>query len=76
MSGHVNASLIAAGSVGVALGIRVVAAPLARISIHPPDRDHPEIWRQILRLTDRLMENRNATTYRDWIAEKRVGRQA
>jgi len=51
-------------------------APLARVSIHPPDRDHPEIWRQILRLTDRLMENRNATTYRDWIAEKRVRRGA
>jgi predicted deacetylase len=51
-------------------------APLARVSIHPPDRDHPEIWRQILRLTDRLMENRNATTYRDWIAEKRARRGA
>ena len=53
---------------------RLVEAPLARISIHPPDRDHPEIWDQILRLTDKLLENRNATTYRDWIAEKRVGR--
>ena len=55
---------------------QLAEAPLARVSIHPPDRDHPEIWGQILRLTDRLMENRNATTYRDWIAEKRVGRQA
>jgi hypothetical protein len=50
-------------------------APLARVSIHPPDRDYPEIWRQVLRLIDRLMENRNATTYRDWIAEKRVRRR-
>ena len=41
-----------------------------------PDKDHPEIWKQILRLTDRLMENRNATTYRDWIAEKRAGHRA
>ena len=48
-------------------------APLARVSIHPPDREHPEIWRQVLRLTKRLRENRNATTYRDWIAEKRAG---
>jgi predicted deacetylase len=55
---------------------QLAESPLARVSIHPPDRDHPEIWRQILRLTDRLMENRNATTYRDWIAEKRVGRRA
>jgi predicted deacetylase len=54
---------------------QLAEAPLARVSIHPPDRDHPEIWRQIQRLTDRLMENRNATTYRDWIAEKRVGRR-
>ncbi len=58
------------------LAQRLADAPLARISIHPPDRDHPEIWQQILRLTDRLLENRNATTYRDWIAEKRVRRPA
>jgi predicted deacetylase len=58
------------------LARQLAEAPLARISIHPPDRDHPEIWRQILRLTDRLMENRNATTYRDWIAESRVRRRA
>jgi uncharacterized protein len=58
------------------LAQRLADAPLARISIHPPDREHPEIWRQVLRLTDRLLENRNATTYRDWIAEKRVRRPA
>jgi predicted deacetylase len=58
------------------LAHQLAEAPLARVSIHPPDRDHPEIWRQILRLTDRLMENRTATTYRDWIAEKRMGRPA
>ena len=33
---------------------------------------HAEIWQQILRLTGRLMEDRTATTYRDWIAEKRT----
>ena len=47
-------------------------ASLARVSIHPTDRDHPEIWKQILRLTDQLVENRTPTTYRDWIAEKRA----
>ena len=57
-----------------ALARQLAGAPLARVSIHPPDRDHPEIWRQILRLTDRLIENRTATTYRDWIAEKRSRR--
>ncbi|MEY2574068.1 MAG: uncharacterized protein QOJ87_2281, partial [Verrucomicrobiota bacterium] len=35
-------------------------APLVRVSIHPPDRNHPEIWRQILRLTECLLDNRNA----------------
>lgn len=54
---------------------QLAEAPLARISIHPPDRDHPEIWDQILRLTDKLMEDRSATTYRDWIAEKRAQRR-
>jgi len=55
---------------------QLAEAPLARVSIHPPDRDYPEVWRQILRLSDRLMEDRNATTYRDWIAEKRARRGA
>jgi predicted deacetylase len=59
-----------------ALARHLAGAPLARISVHPPDRDHPEIWRQLLRLTDRLVENRTATTYRDWIAECRVRRRA
>jgi hypothetical protein len=57
-----------------ALARQLAGAPLARVSIHPPDRNHPEIWQQILRLTDRLVENRTATTYRDWIAERRTRR--
>lgn len=54
-----------------ALARQLAGAPLARVSIHPSDRDHPEIWRQVLRLTDRLVENRTPTTYRDWIADRR-----
>jgi predicted deacetylase len=54
------------------LAHQLAGAALARVSIHPTDRDHPEIWQQILRLTDRLVEDRSATTYRDWIAEKRT----
>jgi predicted deacetylase len=57
-----------------ALARQLAGAPLARVSIHPPDRNHPAIWEQILRLTDRLAANRTATTYRDWIAEKRTRR--
>jgi predicted deacetylase len=59
-----------------ALAARLAEAPLARVSIHPTDLDYPEIWQQILQLTDRLAENRLATTYRDWIAEKRARRSA
>ena len=58
-----------------ALARHLAGSRLARISIHPPDKDHPEIWRQLLRLTDRLVENRTATTYRDWIAERRARRR-
>jgi predicted deacetylase len=58
------------------LANQLAGAPLARVSIHPPDLEHPEIWRQILRLTDRLIEDRTPTTYRDWIAEKRARRGA
>ena len=55
-----------------ALVSQLVGARLARVSIHPPDRDHPEIWQQVLRLTDRLVENRMPTTYRDWVADRRT----
>jgi predicted deacetylase len=58
-----------------ALARHLAGARLARISVHPPDRDHPEIWRQLLRLTERLVEDRTATTYRDWIAERRARRR-
>jgi predicted deacetylase len=46
--------------------------PLLRLSIHPPDYAHPAIWRQILRLIDKIDETRTATTYRDWVAEQRL----
>ncbi|PZR75058.1 MAG: hypothetical protein DLM73_06210 [Chthoniobacterales bacterium] len=58
------------------LARQLATAQLARVSIHPTDLGHHEIWQQILRLTGRLAENRNATTYRDWVAEKRTRRRA
>ena len=45
---------------------------LMRVSIHPPDRQYPRIWRQILDLLDEAAKMRTPTTYRDWIAEQRV----
>ena len=46
--------------------------PLLRISIHPPDYSHPEIWRQIVDLIEATSERRAATTYQDWVAEQRL----
>jgi predicted deacetylase len=46
--------------------------PLLRLSLHPPDFEHAEIWTQVTQLLDRFAETRTPTTYRDWIAEQRV----
>ena len=48
--------------------------PLVRLGIHPPDATHHNIWGQILKITDQLVECRTPTTYRDWLAEQRVSR--
>ena len=46
--------------------------PLMRLSIHPPDCTHAEIWNQILRFLDRLLNGRTVTTYAAWIDEQRA----
>ena len=52
---------------------RVMAdAPLLRLGIHPPDLQHSAIWRQITRIARAQAESRIATTYRDWVAERRA----
>ena len=50
--------------------------PLLRLAIHPSDATHPNIWGQILRITDQSLETRLPTTYRDWVAERRTERAA
>ena len=47
---------------------------LLRISIHPPDRSHPRIWKQITNFIGRSVGSRTATTYQEWIAEQRLKR--
>lgn len=44
---------------------------LVRLSIHPPDLAHPNVWAQISHLADNFAATRTPTTYRDWIAERR-----
>ncbi len=43
-----------------------------RLSIHPPDFTHAEIWNQILRFLDQLLSGRTPTTYAAWIDEQRM----
>jgi hypothetical protein len=47
-------------------------SPLLRVSLHPPDVDHPEIWRQIARFLAATAVDRNLTTYGEWVAQMRV----
>jgi hypothetical protein len=49
---------------------------LARLSMHPPDVEAPNIWAQILQFIQRFARTRNATTYRDWIGRQRTNREA
>lgn len=50
---------------------RLRETPLLRISIHPPDIDHPAIWRQIRRLITDALRTRASMTYLDWITQQR-----
>jgi predicted deacetylase len=53
----------------------LAASPLLRLSLHPPDIEHHEIWRQVTRLLVQFAGTRTATTYRDWIGEQRTESQ-
>jgi len=47
---------------------RLVNNPLLRLGIHPPDIEHPGIWRQIGALVRRALRDRVPTTYQTWLA--------
>ncbi len=50
---------------------RLAANPLLRISIHPVDLRHPQIWRQIRLLITRALADREPLTYHDWLTRQR-----
>lgn len=50
---------------------RLAANPLLRISIHPVDLRHPQIWRQIRELVTRARADREAMTYHEWVRGSR-----
>ena len=51
---------------------RLAVNPLLRISIHPVDLGHPQIWRQIRGLITRALADREPLTYHDWLARQRA----
>ena len=48
--------------------------PLLRISVHPVDVQHAEVWRQIRAVASRALTTRRAATYLQWIAQQRSAR--
>lgn len=55
-----------------ALFRRCTYSPLMRISLHPPDLNHPRVWRQATRLARSAAAQREVITYGDWIARMRI----
>jgi predicted deacetylase len=51
---------------------RLAANPLLRISIHPVDLRHPQLWRQIRDLVSRASADREPLTYHEWLARQRA----
>lgn len=54
------------------LSRRLAAHPLLRISIHPVDLQHPQIWRQVRALVTRACADREALTYHAWLVRQRA----
>ena len=50
----------------------LAANPLLRISIHPVDLRHAEIWRQIRDLITRALADREPLTYHAWLTRERA----
>ena len=50
------------------LARRLRGQPLLRLSLHPPDYQHPDIWRQVRRVVSEALSDREAMTYRDHLA--------
>ncbi len=52
------------------LARRLREAPLARLSLHPPDREHPAIWSQALRIARNALSDRTPLTYADFLRRR------
>jgi predicted deacetylase len=49
---------------------RLTKNPLLRLGLHPPDIEHPRIWRQINLLVGRALRDRQPMTYEAWLRQK------
>ena len=49
---------------------RLESNPLLRLSLHPPDLAHPEIWKQIEELIRLALRDRKPMTYQTWLAQQ------
>lgn len=50
--------------------------PVLRLSIHPPDRDYPAVWRQLLALAKEAASGRDVVTYIEHVLACRAGAAA
>ena len=50
------------------LARRLRGGPLLRVSLHPPDFQHADIWRQVRRLVGEALRDREAVTYQEHLA--------
>jgi uncharacterized protein len=48
---------------------------LLRLGLHPPDLQHPRIWRQIRAIVRQALADRRALTYEEWINLQSVPRK-
>lgn len=48
---------------------RLMRNPLLRLGLHPPEIDHPGIWRQAEALTTRALRDRQTMTYQNWLSQ-------
>ena len=50
------------------LARRLHGGPLLRVSLHPPDYQHANIWQQVRRLVGEALRTREAVTYQEHLA--------
>ena len=54
---------------------RLMTNPLLRLAVHPPDLDHPRVWRQIRALVRQARADRRPLTYDGWLNAQTAARR-